>query len=45
MGKLAAVTKVYNQVIGGGRVGPMTTRLSEHYAERTAHEGVQVAEL
>ena len=42
MGELAAVTKVDNRQIGDGKVGPMTKRLSELYAKRTAAEGVQV---
>jgi branched-chain amino acid aminotransferase len=42
MGELAGVIKIENRVIGDGKVGPMTTRLSELYAQRTASEGVQV---
>src|SRR5881296_4554696 len=42
MGELAAVTNVDNRVIGDGKVGPMTKRLSELYAKRTATEGVQI---
>src|SRR5581483_10031737 len=42
MGELAAVTKVDNRKIGDGKVGPMTKRLSNLYANRTATEGVQV---
>src|SRR6195256_2228985 len=42
MGELAGVTKIDNRIIGDGRVGPMTRRLSELYAKRTATEGVQV---
>src|SRR5438034_3981846 len=42
MGELAAVTKIDNRQIGDGKVGPMTKRLSDLYAERTATEGVQV---
>jgi branched-chain amino acid aminotransferase len=42
MGELAAVTKVDNRQIGDGKVGPMTKRLSDLYAKRTATEGVQV---
>jgi len=45
MGELAAVTKVDNRVIGDGRVGPITKRLSDLYTQRTASEGVQVADL
>jgi branched-chain amino acid aminotransferase len=43
MGELAAVTKIDNRQIGDGKVGPMTKRLSDLYAQRTASEGVQVA--
>jgi branched-chain amino acid aminotransferase len=42
MGELAAVTKIDNRQIGDGKVGPMTKRLSDLYAQRTASEGVQV---
>ena len=42
MGELAGVIKIDNRVIGDGKVGPITTRLSELYAQRTAREGVQV---
>ena len=42
MGELAAVTKVDNRVIGDGRVGPITKRLSDLYARRTAREGILV---
>jgi len=50
MGELAAVTKVDGHIIGAGkacpepveRVGPMTKRLSELYAQRTANEGILV---
>jgi branched-chain amino acid aminotransferase len=42
MGELAGVVKVDNRLIGGGKVGPMTKRLSELYAKRTATEGVPV---
>jgi branched-chain amino acid aminotransferase len=52
MGELAAVTKVDGHIIGAGkacpepveRVGPMTKRLSELYARRTATEGVQIVD-
>src|SRR5882724_2304533 len=43
MGELAAVTKIDNRHIGDGEVGPITKRLSDLYAQRTASEGVQVA--
>ncbi|HEX4707656.1 MAG TPA: aminotransferase class IV [Candidatus Udaeobacter sp.] len=42
MGELAAVTKVDGRQIGDGKVGPVTRRLSDLYAQRTATEGVQV---
>src|SRR5882762_2362517 len=42
MGELAAVTKLDNRQIGDGKVGPMTKRLSDLYATRTASEGIQV---
>lgn len=42
MGELAAVTKIDNRQIGDGKVGPMTKRLSDLYAQRTASEGIQV---
>jgi branched-chain amino acid aminotransferase len=42
MGELAGVVKIDNRTIGNGEVGPMTKRLSELYAQRTAAEGVSV---
>lgn len=45
MGELAGVTSVDNRQIGDGRIGPMTKRLSDLYAKRTATEGVQVVDL
>ena len=45
MGELAGVIKIDNRMIGSGNVGPMTKRLSELYAERTAREGVPVVTL
>jgi branched-chain amino acid aminotransferase len=45
MGELAAVIKIDNRVIGDGRVGAVTKRLSDLYAQRTATEGVQVIDL
>jgi branched-chain amino acid aminotransferase len=42
MGELAGVIKVDDRLIGNGNIGPMTKRLSELYAKRTATEGVQV---
>jgi branched-chain amino acid aminotransferase len=44
MGELAGVIKIDNRVIGDGKVGVMTKRLSELYAQRTAREGVQVVD-
>lgn len=44
MGELAGVTQVDDRPIGGGEIGPMTRRLSELFAARTAAEGVQVAD-
>jgi branched-chain amino acid aminotransferase len=45
MGELAAITKIDNRVIGDGKVGPITKRLSNLYAQRTATEGVEVVDL
>ena len=42
MGELAGVIKIDNRIIGDGKIGPMTKRLSELYVQRTAREGVQV---
>jgi branched-chain amino acid aminotransferase len=42
MGELAGVIKIDNRIIGDGKVGPMTKRLSDLYAQRTTTEGVQV---
>ncbi len=44
MGELAGVIKVDNRLIGDGKVGLMTRRLSELYAQRTATEGIQVGQ-
>ena len=44
MGELAGVTRIDGRMIGDGKVGPLTQRLSALYAERTAREGVPVAE-
>jgi branched-chain amino acid aminotransferase len=44
MGELAAVTKIDSRQISDGKVGPMTKRLSDLYAKRTASEGVQVVD-
>jgi branched-chain amino acid aminotransferase len=43
MGELAAVTRVDGRVIGDGRPGPVTRRLSEWFRELTAREGTLVA--
>ena len=44
MGELAGVVKLDNRVIGDGNIGPITKRLSDLYAKRTANEGVQVVD-
>jgi branched-chain amino acid aminotransferase len=44
MGELAGVIKIDDRIIGDGRVGLMTKRLSGFYAQRTAVEGVEVVE-
>jgi branched-chain amino acid aminotransferase len=44
MGELAGVVKIDNRTIGDGKVGPMTKRLSELYANRTATEGVRIVD-
>jgi len=43
MGELAGVIKLDGRVIGDGQIGPMTVRLSELFAARTATEGEPVA--
>ena len=43
MGELAGVVKIDDRRIGDGEIGPMTKRLSDLYARRTADEGAQVA--
>ncbi|QDV90951.1 Branched-chain-amino-acid aminotransferase [Phycisphaerae bacterium RAS2] len=43
MGELAPVVKVDGRVIGGGRAGEMTTRLSNCFRELTETEGEPVA--
>src|SRR5213592_639554 len=45
MGELAGVIRIDNRLIGDGKVGPMTKRLSNLYVKRTAMEGVQVIDL
>src|SRR5438128_3631849 len=42
IGELAGLVRLDNRLIREGQVGPMTKRLSELYAQRTATEGVQV---
>jgi branched-chain amino acid aminotransferase len=42
MGELAPVTQVDGRTIGRGEMGPMTRRLSDLFAEKTASEGVGV---
>lgn len=42
MGELAGVIKMDNRMIGDGKVGPMTQRLSDLYVQRTVTEGVEV---
>lgn len=42
MGELAAVTRVDGRVIGEGRPGPATLRLTELFRELTAREGTAV---
>jgi branched-chain amino acid aminotransferase len=44
MGELAGVISVDNRQIGDGKIGPLTKRLSDLYAQRTATEGVEVVE-
>ena len=44
MGELAPVTMVDGRTIGSGETGPMTRRLSELFAQKTASEGVVVVE-
>src|SRR5436309_11578659 len=44
MGELAGVIKVDNRLIGDGKVGLMTRRLNELYAQRTAAQGIQVGQ-
>ncbi|MCM2312210.1 MAG: aminotransferase class IV [Steroidobacteraceae bacterium] len=44
MGELAAVTRVDGRMIGDGRPGPMTRRLSQLFREMTGREGTVVIE-
>lgn len=43
MGELASVTTIDGRMIGSGEVGPVTSRLSDLYGERTRSGGEQVA--
>src|SRR5947209_4553583 len=45
MGELAGVIRIDNRQIGDGKGGPMTKRLSDLYAQRTATDGVKVVDL
>ena len=42
MGELAGVIKIDNCQIKSGKVGPITKRLSDLYAQRTTSEGILV---
>jgi branched-chain amino acid aminotransferase len=42
MGELAGIVRLDNRLIGDGKIGPMTKRLSDLYTQRTATEGVEV---
>jgi branched-chain amino acid aminotransferase len=44
MGELAGIIEVDDRIIGSGKVGSMTKRLSELYKARTASEGVMLLE-
>ena len=44
MGELAGVTEADGRSIGGGEIGPMTSRLSALYAKRTATGGTRVVD-
>jgi branched-chain amino acid aminotransferase len=44
MGELAAVTRVDGRVIGDGRPGPVTQRLTEFFRELTAREGTVIVD-
>src|SRR5256712_810467 len=41
IGELAGIVRLDNRLIGDGKVGPMTKRLSDLYTQRTATEGVE----
>src|SRR6202171_2435786 len=42
MGELASVTKIDNRIVGDGKIGRMTKRLSGLYAARTSKAGVMI---
>jgi branched-chain amino acid aminotransferase len=44
MGELAGVVELDSRLIADGKIGPLTKRLSELYAKRTATEGIQVVD-
>ena len=44
MGELAGVIKVDDRLIGDGKVGLMTRRLNELYAQLTAAQGIQIGQ-
>jgi branched-chain amino acid aminotransferase len=44
MGELAPVVRVDGRVIGDGRPGPLTRRLTELFRQRTESEGTPVVE-
>ena len=44
IGELAGIVRLDNRLIGDGKVGPMTKRLSDLYTQRTATEGVEVVD-
>src|SRR5205809_7077386 len=44
MGELAGIIKVDDRLFGDSKVGLMTKRLSELYAQRTVTEGIQVGQ-
>ena len=44
MGELAGIVRLDNRLIGDGKIGPITKRLSDLYAQRTATEGVDVVD-
>ncbi len=45
MGELASVIRIDDRLIGDGEIGPITKRLSDLYAQRTAAEGVKVVDI